>query len=58
MAWEQDISQLVESLEEAAVRFDIAQGLTGAEKATARDNIGFETTVTLIEDNDHRINCL
>lgn len=57
MSWEQDINQLLQSLEESAVRFDIEQELTGTEESTAKTNIGFGgASVTLIEGQDYKIN--
>lgn len=56
MSWEQDISQLIETLEKSAVRFDISQNLTGTEKTRAKSNIGFDgASVTQIEEDDYKI---
>lgn len=55
MSWEQDISQLIQSLENAVVRFDIEQELTSTQKSTARINIGFGVTETQIKGNDYKI---
>jgi hypothetical protein len=55
VSWEQDISRLLESLENAAIRFDIDQHLNGTEKATARNNIEIGATATQIEGNDYEI---
>ena len=55
MSWEQDISQLLQELEEAAVRFDIEQELTSVEKSTARTNVGFGASASQIEGTDFKI---
>lgn len=55
MSWEQDISQLLQDLEEAAVRFDIEQDLNSTEKQTARTNISFGATATQITGDDYKI---
>lgn len=55
MSWEQDISQLLQDLEDAAVRFDIDQDLNSTEKQTARANIGFGASATQVEGNDYKI---
>lgn len=56
MSWEQDISQEIETLEQAAVRFDTEQNLTNTEKNTAKTNIGFiGATATQIDNNNYRI---
>ena len=55
MSWEQDISQLLQTLETAAVRFDIDQELNSTQKTTARSNIGFNETAAQIEGTDYKI---
>ena len=55
MSWEQDISQLLQDLEEATVRFDIEQDLNSTEKQTARTNISFGATATQITGDDYKI---
>ena len=55
MSWEQAISQLLQDLEEAAVRFDIEQDLNSTEKQTARTNISFGATATQITGDDYKI---
>lgn len=55
MSWEQEISELLGMLENAALRFDVTQNLTSAQKNTAKDNIGFEATATQIEGTDYKI---
>lgn len=55
MSWEQDIVQDLDELENAALRFDVEQNLTNTEKNTARSNIGFGTSVALIEGDNYKI---
>lgn len=56
MAWEQDISQQINTLEKAAVRFDTSQNLTSTQETTAKTNIGFSgASVTQIEGSDYKI---
>ena len=53
--WEQEISQELEELGNAAVRFDIQQELTNTEKTTARTNIGINSSATLISNDDYKL---
>ena len=56
MSWEQDISQLLQTLTESAVRFDVVQELDNTQKSTAKDNIGFNgASATQIEGQDYKI---
>ena len=55
MSWEQDVSQLLQDLEDAAVRFDIEQDLNSTEKQTAKTNISFGATATQITGDDYKI---
>ncbi|MBQ1791867.1 MAG: hypothetical protein II008_16945 [Oscillospiraceae bacterium] len=57
MAWEQDISEQLQEVQDTAVRFDIPQDLTNAQKARAKSNIDITgASVTLISGNDYKIN--
>jgi hypothetical protein len=56
MSWEQDITQLLQEAQEMAVRFDIEQNLTQQQEETARTNIGYVITTTLIEKNKYKVN--
>lgn len=55
MSWEQEITQELDEMKNAALRFDVEQNLTNTEKTTAKSNIGFGTSVALIEDNNYKI---
>ena len=55
MSWEQDISEKLGELETMAVRFDVDQELSEAQKNRARNNIGVNATATQISGNDYMI---
>ena len=55
MAWQDDISALLQEAQDISVRFDIEQQLTEQEKAQARNNIGFAVTSTNLEKHDYKI---
>ena len=55
MSWEQDISQLLQTLEKAAVRFDIEQDLTETQQEIAKANISYGASTSQIEGNDYKI---
>ena len=56
MPWEQDISQLIQTLENTfVVRFDIIQDLNSTEKQTAKTNISFGATATQITGDEYKI---
>ena len=55
MSWEQNIIQQLENLENAAVRFDIQQDLSTAQKTTAKANVGISASATQIEGNDYKL---
>ena len=54
MPWEQEIAKELQDVQ-IAVRFDIEQILTDAEKNTARNNIDLKSTATNISDDDYSI---
>lgn len=53
--WEAQINATITALQNGAVRYDTSQSLTAAQKTRARDNIGANTTATLIVDDDYEI---
>lgn len=53
--WEQEISELLQELQEISVRYDIEQELTDAEKARARSNISIGATATQVSGDDYKI---
>lgn len=55
MPWEQEISSLLQQAQNIAVRFDMAQPLTDAQKKRARDNISYNATATNISGDDYKI---
>ena len=55
MSWEQEISEKLQEAQSIAVRFDTAQELTGAQKTTAKNNIGINASVAQIANEDHKI---
>ena len=54
-SWETEITELLQEAQEIAVRFDVAQELTNAQKGTARNNIGINATVTNVSGDDFKI---
>jgi hypothetical protein len=53
--WTAQINAVIESLENGAVRYDTTQTLTTAQKTTARNNIGANTTAVLLAGEDYKI---
>ena len=54
-SWEQEITQQLQAAQEVAVRFDIPQELTDAQKQTARTNISVTATATNTSGDDYKI---
>lgn len=54
-SWEQDITELLNEAQSIAVRFDIEQDLTAAEKQRARNNIGVSSSATAVTGEDYVI---
>ena len=55
MAWEQEISEKLQEAQSIAVRFDVEQALTEAQKNTAKNNVGVSVTVTQTSGEDYKI---
>jgi hypothetical protein len=55
MSWEQEISNKLQEAQSIAVRFDVEQYLTDAQKNTARNNIATTATATNVSGNDYKI---
>ena len=55
MSWEQDVTEQLQEVQSIAVRFDIQQELTSAEKATAKSNIDIGASVTQVSGDDYKI---
>lgn len=55
MSWEQEITEQLQEVSDMAVRFDIQQDLTSAEKSQAKSNVGIGATATQISGNDYKI---
>lgn len=55
MSWEQEISEKLQEAQSIAVRFDVKQELTEAQKSTARNNIDTKTTVSQVSGEDYKI---
>ena len=55
MSWEQEISELLQEAQDIAVRFDVEQSLTNAQKNTAKANTGVTVTETQMHDDDYRL---
>ena len=55
MNWEQEITELLQQAQSIAVRFDVRQELTEAQKSRARNNIGVTVTATEIATNEYRL---
>lgn len=55
MAWEQDISEALQEVQDVAVRFDIQQSLSNTQKTTAKTNIGISSSATSISGDDYEI---
>ena len=55
MSWEQQISQLLEQLQNMTVRFDIVQQLTEAQKNQAKSNMDIGSSFTSLGGGDYRI---
>lgn len=53
--WEQAIAEKLQELNSIAVRFDIEQELTDAEKARARNNISAGATATQVSGDNYKI---
>ena len=54
-AWSAQIAATLATLESSAVLYSASQSLTTEQKAQARNNIGANTSVSLISDDDYKI---
>ena len=54
-AWEKEISEKLQEAQSIAVRFDVAQSLTEAEKTLAKNNVGITVTTTQVTGDDYII---
>jgi len=55
MSWQEDISSKLQQASEIAVRFDMEQELTAAQKQTAKNNVGVDATASNISGDDYKI---
>lgn len=55
MSWEQEIAEELQEASDSVVRFDIAQNISAANKATAISNVGIGATATNISGDDYTI---
>lgn len=53
--WTAQINAVISELENGSVRYDTAQTLTAAQKNTARNNIGANTSAVLVFGDDYKI---
>lgn len=53
--WTAQINATIATLQSTAVRFDASQSLTAAQKQTARNNIGANTSAVSLGNDDYKI---
>ena len=53
--WTAQINAVIAELQNGAVRYDTSQTLTASQKTQARNNIGANTSVTLVSGDNYRI---